>query len=124
MEVVVHNAFTVTQSILKSSIVKEKNMLFPNKEDPFGDLPETIETLADIDTGEAFCNGFLKVKKHHPNAIPVGILVYMDKLVLDNASHLSLEPVYFTLLLFNRKTGNQPNTWGPLGYILSIQLQS
>jgi hypothetical protein len=48
----------------------------------------------------------------------------MDKLALDRHGHLSLEPVYYTLALFNRKARNQPKAWRPIGYIPNLQLQS
>ena len=70
VEVVTHNAYGMTMSLLKSTIVNEENMLFPNKEDPFGDLPEIVEAVEDIDTGEAFRIGFRKVRAQFPNAIP------------------------------------------------------
>jgi hypothetical protein len=41
--------------------------------------------------------------------------LYFDKIATDRHGHLSLEPVYFTLTMFNRKTRNQPQAWRPLG---------
>jgi hypothetical protein len=48
----------------------------------------------------------------------------MDKLALDKHGHLSLEPVHFTLTLFNHKARNQPTAWQPVGYISNLGLQS
>jgi hypothetical protein len=124
LRLVVHNEYTMMMSLLKSGIVKDENMMFPNKDDPFGNLSETIDCVSDIDTGESFRRGFGTIQKSHPNAIPVGVMLYMDKLVLDQAGHLALEPVYFTLTLFNHKTRNQLNAWRPLGYMPNLQLQS
>lgn len=129
VEVVTHNGYGMTMSLLKSNTNKEENMLFPNKEDPFGDLPEHLDAVADIDTGEAFRTGFKTVREKYPkatfpNVIPTGIILYMDKLALDRHGHLSLEPVHFTLTLFNRKARNQPTAWRPVGYIPNLGLQS
>jgi hypothetical protein len=111
-------------SLLKSELSQEKHLLFPNLEDPLGDLPPQIDALADIDTGAAFRKGFNRIKTQYPMAIPVGIVIYMDKLALDRHGHLSLEPVYFTLTIFNRLARNQPNAWRPAGYMPNLQLQS
>jgi hypothetical protein len=53
-----------------------------------------------------------------------GIILYIDKLAVDCPGHLSLEPVYFTLSLFDQKTHNKAQAWHPLGYIPSIGIMS
>jgi hypothetical protein len=35
-----------------------------------------------------------------------GVILYIHKLAVDRHAHLSLEPVYFTLSIFNQKTRN------------------
>lgn len=124
VEQVTHNAYAMTMSLLKSEISVEENMLFPNKDDPFGDLPELVDAIADIDTGAAFRSAYRKTKAKFPRCLPVGHIVYMDKLAIDRHGHISLEPVYFTLTLFTRKARNKPNAWRPLGYIPNLNLQS
>jgi hypothetical protein len=120
----------MTMSLLKSNINQEIHMLFPNnKEDPFGNLPEQIDAVADINMGEAFRTGFKTVWEKYPKAavpkvIPTGIILCMDKLALDKHGHLSLKPVHSTLTLFNRKARNQPTAWRPIGYIPNLGLQS
>jgi hypothetical protein len=49
---------------------------------------------------------------------------YIDKLATGRHGHLSLEPVYFTLSFFNKKTRNRPEAWRPLGSIPNIGLMS
>jgi hypothetical protein len=123
-EVVLYNANAINMSLLKSDLLLEDNLLLPNPGDLLGDLPLNVGAVADIDIGEAFHRGFCKIRNAHPTSIPVGIILYMDKLALDRHGHLLLEPVYFTLTLFNYKTRNQPNSWCPMGYIQNLQLQS
>jgi hypothetical protein len=53
-----------------------------------------------------------------------GIIVYIDKLATDRHGHLSLEPVCFTLSIFNQKTRSLPEAWHPLGYVPNIGLMS
>jgi hypothetical protein len=59
--------------------------------------------------------------RHFP-LVMCGIILYTDNLAVDHHSHLSLEPVYFTLSLFNQKTRNKPEAWHRLGYIPNIGL--
>jgi hypothetical protein len=114
----------MTMSLLKSELSQEKHLLFPHPEDSLGGLPPQVDALADIDTGAAFRKGFNIIKTQYPMAVPVGIVIYIDKLALDCHGHLLLEPVYFTLTLFNRLARNQPNAWRPAGYMPNLQLQS
>jgi hypothetical protein len=59
-----------------------------------------------------------------PNQVVCGIIYYIDKLATDRHGHLSLELVYFTLSIFNKKARNQSEAWRPLGYIPNIGLMS
>jgi hypothetical protein len=53
-----------------------------------------------------------------------GIILYIDKLAVDHHGHLSLEPVYFMMSLFNQKTHNKPQAWCPFSHIPNIDLMS
>ena len=59
-----------------------------------------------------------------PNDILCGIIAYIDKLAIDKHGHLSLEPIYFTLSIFNHAARNKPEAWRPLGYIPNLHLMS
>jgi hypothetical protein len=122
--VVVHDAKAMIESLLYSPLMDNKdNLLFPNPSNPLEGPSPFSDVLADVDTGNAYrrAHRLLCTEPHH---LLCGIILYIDKIATDRHGHLSLEPVYFTLTMFNRKTRNQPQAWRPLGYIPNLGLQS
>jgi hypothetical protein len=113
-------------SLLTSPLLEDDtNLLFPNLEDPLAPPPPIAHTLADIDTGRSYCNAYNLLCLGQPKHIMCGIILYINKLAVDHHGHISLEPVYFTLSMFNKKTRNKPEAWHPLvGYIPNLGLQS
>jgi hypothetical protein len=83
-----------------------------------------VHTLADIDTGRSYRNAYDLLCRGKPKHILCGIILYIDNLAVNRHGHLSLEPVHFTLSIFNQKTRNKPEAWRPLGYIPNLGLQS
>jgi hypothetical protein len=41
-------------SLLKSALMVEENMLFPDMDNPFGPPTPTVETIRDVDTGHVY----------------------------------------------------------------------
>ncbi len=120
----VHNAQAMIESLLYSSLAQdESNLLFPNPDDPLDPPPDEVTMIADIDTGKSYRHAYKKLC-HQPNHVLCGIIVYIDKLATDRHGYLSLEPVCFTLSIFNQKTRNPPEAWRPLGYVPNIGLMS
>ncbi len=120
----VHNAQAMVESLLYLLLAKDdKNLLFPNPDDPLAPPPAEVKNIADIDTGHVYRNAYKNLCTC-PNHVVCGIICYIDKLAMDRHGHLSLEPVYFTLSIFNQKTRNGPEAWRPLGYIPNIGLMS
>jgi hypothetical protein len=115
------------ESLLYSSLVKDdNNLLFPNPDDPLAPPPAEVQNIADIDTGTVYRNAYKNLCTR-PNHVICGTICYIDnidKLATDRHGHLSLEPVYFTLSIFNQKTRNRPEVWHPLGYIPNMGLMS
>ena len=82
------------------------NLLFPNPDNHLEGLALLSEVLADTDTGRAYrhAHNLLCTQPHH---LLCGVILYIDKIATDCHGHLSLEPVYFTLTMFNRRACNQ-----------------
>ncbi len=121
---VVHDARAMIESLLYSELAKDdRNLLFPNPDDPLAPPPENITNYADIDTGRVYRRAY-KETCTGPKDVLCGLMAYIDKLAIDKHGHLSLEPVYFTLSIFNRATRNKPEAWRPLGYIPNLHLMS
>ncbi len=102
----------------------DSNLLFPDLNDPLAPPPLTVNTLADIDTGRIYRGAYDLLCRGRPNHVLCGIILYIDKLAVDCHGHLSLEPIYFPLSIFNQKTRNKPEACRPLGYIPNLGLQS
>jgi hypothetical protein len=110
------------ESLLYLSLAKDdNNLLFPNPDDPLAPPPSVVQNIADIDTGDVYRTAHKNLCTR-PNQVTCGIICYIDKLATDRHGHLSLEPVYFTLSIFNKKTRNRPEAWRPLGNIPNIGL--
>jgi hypothetical protein len=59
--VLLHDAEFMITSLLKSSLMVEENMFFSDISDPLAPPPPTIDTIADVDTGSAFCSADLNL---------------------------------------------------------------
>ena len=103
----VHNAQAMIESLLYSSLAKDdNNLLFPNPDDPLAPpAPSVVQNIADIDTGDVYRTAYKNLCTR-PNQVICGIICYIDKLATDQHGHVLLEPVYFTLSIFNKKTRN------------------
>jgi hypothetical protein len=120
---VTHCAKLLIQSLLTSSLIDDASN-FPDLNDPLALPPPVLNTLADIDAGRLYRWAYNLLYHGHPSHVMCGIILYIDKLVVDCHGHLSLEPVYFMWSLFNQKTYHKPQSWCPLGCIPNIGLMS
>jgi hypothetical protein len=112
------------ESLLYLSLAKDdNNLVFPNPDDPRAPSPSVVQNNADIDNGDVYRTAYKNLCTH-PNQVICGIICYIDKLATDRHGHLSLEPVYFMLSIFNKKTRNHLEAWRPLSYIPNIGLMS
>jgi hypothetical protein len=113
----VQNAQAMIESLLYSSLAKDdNNLLFPNPDDLL-----VVQNIAGIGTGYVYRNAHKNLCTR-PNQVVCRIICYIDKLATGRHGHLSLEPIYFTLSIFNKKTRNRSEAWHPLGYIPNIGL--
>jgi hypothetical protein len=94
------------ESLLYLSLAKDDNNLhFSNPDDPLAPPPSVVKNIADIDTGNIYLTAYKNLFTL-PNQVICGIICYIDKLATNRDGHLSLEPVCFTLSIFNKKTRN------------------
>ena len=72
--------------------------------------------LSDINSGSWYQQAqSLLCKDHNDYLCP--IILFIDKTQIDVFGKWSLEPVLFTLGIFDRKTRNQASAWRPLGLV-------
>ena len=78
----------------------------------------TLESniLDELHTGTV-CRDSIKESCQHPNDVFMGIVLYIDGTNLGNFTNAKLEPVMFSLSIFNRETRNKSYAWRPLGYL-------
>jgi hypothetical protein len=121
--VTLHDAEVMVQSLLKSSLMVEENMLFPDMDNPLAPPPPTVETIADVDTGQVFrsAHGHLCTR---PNDVLCPLIMYLARICINQHGRCSLEPGYATLGIWNVATRNKAEAWQPLGYIPNLYLLS
>ncbi len=121
--VVLHEAEVMIQSLLKSSLMVEDNMLFPDMDNPLAPPPSSVETIADVDTGQVFRSAYGNLCTR-PNDVLCPLIMYLDRICIDQHGRCSLEPGYATLGIWNVTTRNKAEAWRPLGYIPNLYLLS
>jgi hypothetical protein len=121
--VVLHDAEVMVTSLLKSSLMVEENMLFPDMSDPLAPPPPAIDMIADVDTGSVFRSAYLDLCTE-PNDVLCPLIMYLDRISIDQHGRCSLEPGYATLGIWNLSTRNKAEAWRPLGYIPNLYLLS
>jgi hypothetical protein len=105
-------------SLLKSDLVRDKNLLFPKPANPlnWGGTPNTIMLIGGVGAGEAFRHGCHQCQKTSRSS-SYSTMAHLDKLMMDHHGQhmLLLEPVCFTLTLFNLGTAawNSAKAWHP-----------
>jgi hypothetical protein len=91
------------------SLMVEKNLLI-------GKNPNDFDELTDIHTGDWFKAATLLLCINGKDVL-CPIILFIDKTQIDQLSKWSLEPVLFTLGIFNVSTRNMSTAWRPLGLV-------
>jgi hypothetical protein len=94
--VVLHDAEVMINSLLNSTLMVDENMLFPDMENPFGPPPATVEIIGDVDTGKVYRSAYHELCTH-PNDVLCPLIMYLDRICIDQHGRCSLEPAYATL---------------------------
>lgn len=76
----------------------------------------TSEKYDDINSGTVYIDYYNNNIKNPNSEKLIPIIFFTDKTHTDNHGRLCLEPVQFTLGIFNRKIRNQSRAWRTLGY--------
>lgn len=103
-------------------LMTEDNLLFENG-NPFSVPRRRVNKVGDVNTGSWYINAYKKLC-NNVNDVLVPIILFIDGVTIDMYSHLNLEPVTFTLGIFNRSTRNKAYAWRTLGFINDLSLKS
>ena len=114
IELVTHSFKSSLYSLLNDENLMRPENLLINPDNPFSAPMSTY--CGDINTGSAF----MAARKEyitHSNELLCPIIFFIDKTHTDVNGRLCLEPIRFTLGIFNRETRNNPTAWRTIGYI-------
>jgi len=81
---------------------------------------ECNSKYGEIHTGDAWLPALTRYCGKNGSYMPVALVVFGDKSHTDLHGALSVEPVSFTLTLFNQSSRNLPQFWRLLGYIPNL----
>ena len=121
VDVVIHDFETALFSLLSDTTLMTSSNLLLNENEPWISF-ENNDCYADINSGllwkmgwETYCNATEK-------DVLCPLIFFIDKTHTDVQGKLSLEPVCFTLGIFDRKTRNQAFAWRTIGYVTNFDL--
>ena len=108
-------------SLLTSPAAMQPDNLSIDVDNPFGPPAEngSSHVYDDIQTGDVHRLAFNRYC-HGPRDLLCEIIIFIDKTHLDVKGKHTLEPVMFTLGIFNRSFRNQNQAWRPLGYLPNL----
>ena len=120
-EVVKHSFKDSLYSLLNDKqLMQPKNLLLSQEDiynpDNNSNNNTTNKMYGDINTGSVY----QKAKKEYlkdTNDVLCPIIFFIDKTHTDTNGRLCLEPIRFTLGIFNREARNDPSSWRTIGYI-------
>jgi hypothetical protein len=124
-EVVKHSFKDSLYSLLNDKQLMQPKNLLITPDDIYNPNIEiynnvTSNKFGDINTGSVYQKGKKDYLKD-PDDVLCPIIYFIDKTFTDTNGRLCLEPVRFTLGIFNRETRNNPLAWRTLGYISDQQ---
>jgi hypothetical protein len=100
-----------------------ENVLFPvNSESPIIP-PHNGDDLGEIISGDWYKTAFNNLCTD-PNDFLCPIVLFIDKTHVSEHARWTLEPVIFTLAVFNRSTRNLSKAWRPLGLVTDSNRKS
>jgi hypothetical protein len=114
IELVTHSFQSSLYSLLNDENLMKPDNLLIDPNNPFS--APSSSYCGDINTGSAFMAA-RKQYIHHSNELLCPIIFFIDRTHTDINGRLCLEPIRFTLGIFNRETRNNPNAWRTIGYI-------
>jgi hypothetical protein len=124
-EIVKHSFKDSLYSLLNDpNLMQEKNLLLTPDDiyNATSEKPKKVKNkkYGDINTGNVYKKAQKEFLKEE-NDVLCPIIFFIDKTFTDTNGRLCLEPIRFTLGIFNRETRNNPSAWRTIGYISDQQ---
>ena len=121
INIVVHDFENSLKSLLSDQDLMQPENVLIDTQKPYERIDIKNDFFADIDTGSLWNDGWATCKKENKDVL-CPLIFFIDKTHTDVQGKLSLEPVCFTLGVFNRKTRNQGHAWRTIGYLPNFDL--
>ena len=123
-EVVTFSFEQMVRSLLADpDLFVAENVLFPVDSDSPIIPPHNGDDLGEIISGDWYASAFTKLCTE-PNDFLCPLVLFIDKTHVDEFSRWTLEPVLFTLAVFNRSTRNLSKACHPLGLVTDANQRS
>ena len=121
-DIVMHSFKEMFYSLLNDKELMDPKNLLIDESDIFDDsvgiqdFVSSSKIFDDINSGSVYTAAKKEYLKQN-NDVLCPIIFFIDKTHTDINGRLCLEPIRFTLGIFNRETRNNPKSWRTLGYI-------
>ena len=106
-----------------TELMKDDNLLFRDNS-PFTPPPHNIsptEHLSDINDGKLYKDAYKKYILNPQREVLCPLILFIDKTFVDQKSRLTLEPLAFTLGIFDKFTRRKHYAWRSLGYVINFR---
>ncbi|NJO65564.1 MAG: hypothetical protein HC836_47990 [Richelia sp. RM2_1_2] len=123
VNIITHDIGVSIYSLLSDkSIMQEKNLIFKDNplEDPFA--RESNPCINDINDGQCYIEAYRRYCQDPSKDVLCPLIFFIDKTHVDVRGNQTLEPVSFTLGIFNQATRNRDDAWRIIGYVPSSDL--
>ena len=102
-------------------LIQRQNLVFNSMDinNPFECCDSDF--YGDFESSEYFRCTMRQYKINPKESVLCPIVFYLDELKLDSFGRMGLEPLVFTLLIFNRETRNKYCAWRTLGYLPNFE---
>jgi hypothetical protein len=109
-------------SLLTDPVAMQTCNLSINIDNPFQVPPTATKggEVGDLNTAMLHRMAWERLCRGKPGRLLCEILLFVDKTHLDNKGKHTLEPIMFTLGIFNKEFRNKPEAWRPLGYLPNL----
>lgn len=115
LDLVCHDAYGCIESLLTDPRLTDDDFWFFGN-DPFGDPPESVDTITDLHTGMAYREAHKQYKKK-PNQIPLPVPLYLDGANTGQMKNMPITALKMTLGIFTRKYRDLDQAWRVLGHV-------
>jgi hypothetical protein len=121
VKITLHDVRATFQRLLTDPRINAKDYLFWGR-DPLAPPPEEVETIKDLNTGQAYLQTYPVLVTEEGQALMPSIL-YADGTAVSHFHDMEIIQVNMALGIMTREARNKPHCWAPLGYIEKVHEQ-